>query len=49
MHYQTIEYFRGLLKQKGTLDIKNDELRKILEGKDDPNQAIVLYKFDFSK
>jgi hypothetical protein len=40
-------------KTKGTKDtfnIKNTELRKIIEQADeDPNQVIVLYKYDFSK
>jgi hypothetical protein len=40
-------------KTKGTKDmfnIQNAELRNIIEmGGDDPNQAIVLYKYDFNK
>jgi hypothetical protein len=39
-------------KNKGTknmLDIQNEELRNIINIKDDPNQAIVLYKIDFNK
>jgi hypothetical protein len=39
-------------KTKGTKDtfnIKNAELRKIIEMEDDPNQVIVLYKYEFSK
>jgi hypothetical protein len=40
-------------KTKGTKDtfnIKNAELRKIIEqAEEDPNQVIVLYKYDFSK
>jgi hypothetical protein len=39
-------------KTKGTKDtfnIKNAELRKIIEMEDDPNQVIVLYKYDFNK
>jgi hypothetical protein len=35
---------------KDTFDIKNTELRKIIEqAEEDPNQIIVLYKYDFSK
>jgi NADH:ubiquinone oxidoreductase subunit len=38
-------------KKKGTkdmLDIQNEELKNIINIKDDPNQAIVLYKIDFN-
>ncbi|MDR0605855.1 MAG: 6-bladed beta-propeller [Bacteroidales bacterium] len=34
---------------KDTLDIQNEELRNIINIKDDPNQIIVLYKLDFDK
>jgi hypothetical protein len=35
---------------KDTFDIKNTELRKIIEqAEEDPNQIIVWYKYDFSK
>jgi hypothetical protein len=50
---ETIETFREHYhRTKGTKDslyFKNEELRKIIEIKDDPNQALVLYKLDFNK
>jgi hypothetical protein len=50
---QIIEIREHQEKTKGTKDtfnIKNAELRKIIEQADeDPNQVIVVYKYDFSK
>jgi hypothetical protein len=50
---ETIEMFREHYQQaKGTKDslyFKNEELRKIIEAEDDPNQVLVLYQIDFNK
>jgi hypothetical protein len=50
---EVIESFRVYYQQaKGTKDslyFKNEELRNIIEMKDDPKQALVLYKLDFNK
>jgi hypothetical protein len=43
------KYYQQMRGTKDSLRFKNEELRKIIEMKDDPNQVLVLYKLDFNK
>jgi hypothetical protein len=46
---ETITSIREQVQQQKIHHIENEELRKIIEIKDDPNQAIVLFEIDFNK
>jgi hypothetical protein len=50
---EQIEFFMQYQKEKkgtkDTISFKNEELRKIIQLDEDPNQVIVLYKLDFNK
>jgi hypothetical protein len=47
---EQIEFFREYQKQeKDSIRFKNEELQRIIQLDDDPNQIIVLYKLDFNK
>jgi hypothetical protein len=47
---ETIETYREYQERtKDSLNFTNEELRKIIETKDDPNHALALYKVDFNK
>jgi hypothetical protein len=46
---EAITSIREQVQQQKIHHIENEELRKIIEIKDDPNQAIVLFELDFNK
>jgi hypothetical protein len=49
IHPETIISIREQVHQQKIRHIENEELRKIIDIKDDPNQAIVLFEIDFNK
>jgi hypothetical protein len=44
-----IQYQKEKKGTKDTIYFKNEELRKIIQLEEDPNQVIVLYELDFNK